>query len=597
MSYHSYWSTTLSRRVSRRRALAGTVAASGAAAFLAACGGGTKEDDADSITSRDKSGLLSEPQDTSAQARRGGVFQHYRTDDATTLDVLVNNSSLSWPDMLQVYSHLTKAGLRSNSPDAFEPDAASKWEISPDGLQVTFQLRDNMKFDPRPPTSGRVMNSADVKWSFEKFGELSPYRSEVFNSLSPAAPVQAIQTPDEKTVVLKLAFPYASIIEMVGFGYYLYIEPTEADGKFNAKSEMRGSGPFRLTNYTPSVALEYTRNTDWYQKDRPFLDGIRRAIIPDYSGGLAQFEAGALWYFMVRQEDILRTKRAHPELVMYQERDVGVESLASTPYIALSQRPDSVLRDIRLRRAASMMIDRELYIQTFYNTESFAKEGLPIDTLWNAHLPTGAPNWIDPRDSAIGEGGQYFQHNPAEALKLIQATGLKNLTFDYFYQNRGGDQARNNEVLSAMLSENGAFAVNASTLDYNTEWREVCQRSAGEAYTGFCYNNSGGFNEDAYLISKYTVGGKYAVSYQPIPGISDAVLAQRKEADPAKRATMIKDIQRKLAMEMHDIPLPGRAYRFNLRQPWLKNYEVFVTGGDSSLECTDWWYDESAKNS
>jgi ABC-type transport system substrate-binding protein len=48
------------------------------------------------------------------------------------------------------------------------PDAAS-WEISPDGLTYTFKLRPNLKFDPRPPTNGRIMNSADVKWSWEHY--------------------------------------------------------------------------------------------------------------------------------------------------------------------------------------------------------------------------------------------------------------------------------------------------------------------------------------------------------------------------------------------------------------------------------------------
>lgn len=586
-----YWNNILAARTTRRRAVAASGSAALAAAFLAACGGGSNEK---SSAHRDKSGLLSEPEDTTKKAVPGGVFQTSRTDDPTTLDVISNISSLSWTDMLQVYSHLAKAGVRSNQPDAFEGDAAQSWEIAPDGSQVTFKLRPNVKFDSRAPTNGRTMTAADVKWSFDKFSEVSPYRSEVFRSLSPAAPVESVSTPDDKTVVLKMAFPYGSIIEMVGFGYYLYVVPTEAADKFNAKSDMRGSGPFRLTSYAPSVALEYGRNSEWHVKDRPFLEGIRRAIIPDYSAGLAQFETKALWAFTVRPEDILRVKRNHPEMVMLQDKDIGVASLASTPYIALSQRPDSLLRDVRLRRAASMLIDREAWIDTFYNTDVFRREGLPVDTLWNAHLPTGAPSWIDPRDSAIGEGGKYFQHNPTEALKLIAAAGHKSVSLDYFSQNRPAE-ARQNEVLSTMLQEGNGFTLNTKPLDYNTEWREVCQRSAGEAYMGFCYNNSGGFNEDAYLVAKYTVGGKYAVSYRQIDGISDAVLKARQETDPKKRSDMIKDLQRKLAVEMHDIPLPGRAYQFSLRWPWLKNHGVFVSGGASSLEFTEYWYDASAK--
>src|SRR5436190_14413436 len=187
-----YWNQVLDARTTRRRALAASGSAALAGAFLAACGGGGSNE---AKAGKDKSGLLSGPEDTTKKAVPGGVFQTSRTDDATTLDVLSNISSLSWTDMLQVYSHLAKAGVRSNQPNAFEPDVAQSWEIAPDGSQVTFKLRPNVKFDPRPPTSSRAMSSADVKWSFEKFGEVSPYRSEVFNSLSPAAPVTSVTTP------------------------------------------------------------------------------------------------------------------------------------------------------------------------------------------------------------------------------------------------------------------------------------------------------------------------------------------------------------------------------------------------------------------
>ena len=66
-----------------------------------------------------------------------------------------------------------------------------------------------------------------------------------------------------------------------------------------------------------------------------------------------------------------------------------------------------------------MMIDRDAWINTFYNTDVFTKEGLPAETLWNGQLPTGSPNWIDPRKPEFGDGGKYFQYNPGEAKKLM----------------------------------------------------------------------------------------------------------------------------------------------------------------------------------
>ena len=592
---NNYWSSLMQQRMSRRRALAATGAAGIAAAFVAACGGG--EDSVDSGP-RDSSGLLSQPEDTTSKAVKGGIWQTSRTDDPVTLDVTLNNSSLSWQDMLQVYQHLTKAGIKSNQPDAFEGDAAASWEFSADGMLVTYKLRPGIKFDSRAPTNGRVMDSGDVKFSFDKFAGVSPYRAELFNNIEAAAPIESYSTPDNQTFVIKLAFPYGSLIEMTGYLNYLYIVPKEAE-TFDLRGDMRGSGPFRLSRYTPSVALEYERNPDYYIKDRPFLDGVRRAVVPEYATGLAQFKNKALWDFTtLRQEDVLPTKKEHPELVMQQIGEVGVSSLQSTAYIAFSQRPDSPLKDVRLRRAASMLIDRELFITTKNNTEMFTSVGLPAETWWNAHLPTKSPNWVDPRDKAFGENGKWFEYNPDEALKLIKAAGHTSVNLPYFYQIRSGTPNRDNEIFVSMLQEGNGFKLDAKTLEYTNEWREVCQRSAGEGYVGFCQNNAGAFNEDGWLVAKYTPQGKYSASYVPIPGVTDEVLRIRKEIDPVKRSSMIKALaQGKLASEMYDLPIPGRAPTYSLTWPWFKNYGVFETGGESARVFNEYWYDASLKTS
>src|SRR5262249_28169759 len=151
----------------------------------------------------------------------------------------------------------------------------------------------------------------------------------------------------------------------------------------------------------------------------------------------------------------------------------------------------------------------------------------------------GAPDWIDPRDASFGEGRQYFQHNPSEAQKLVAATGNKTpVPVQYFYHNQTPTNAKQNEVLFGMLQEGDLFKADAKILDYNSEWRQVCQQSAGDGYSGFCFNNAGGFNQDAFLVAKYTPGAKYSVTTKPLTGITDLVLQARKELDANKRSAL-----------------------------------------------------------
>jgi peptide/nickel transport system substrate-binding protein len=591
----SYWSGLTKSRLSRRKAVTGTAVTGAAAAILAACGSGGSKGNSGATG---ESNLLSKKVDTTKDAVAGGSWQDLRTEDVVTFDPLTNDSTTSFSEMLMAYSLLVKHGFaldRAVGAADITGDAADSWEISPDAQQVTFKVRPNHKFDARPPTSGRAMNAADVKYSWDKAASLSPYRGNYMNSVNPASPITSVSTPDDRTVVFKLAFPYASFLELVAHNQHPYIMPVEAEGKFDPRQDMRGSGPFILTNYVRSARFEYQRNPDWYVKGRPFFESISRPILNDYAAGLAQFETRAVWNFAVRQEDVLRVKRDHPQMLMYQDQPPS--GFIATSTIKLSQQPNSPLRDVRVRRAASMLIDREAALDALNNLEAFRSQGLPVTTLWDSHLAAGFPSWIDPRTSDLGDGAKYFKHDVGEARKLMQAAGYNQaveLPYSWFTLRPAVDKLHT--VVSSMFVESGLFKINAEILDYNTSWRQVCQASHGDGYFGFCHDQSDGFSEDSFLVALYTPTGKFAVSNQALPEISDLVVKTRTETDAARRSSLVKDIQRRLAVEMPDIPTPGAVLGYTLRWPWLKNHGVFNTGGASARPFTEYWYDAAAKS-
>ena len=73
-----------------------------------------------------------------------------------------------------------------------------------------------------------------------------------------------------------------------------------------------------------------------------------------------------------------------------------------------------------------MLIDRDPWIDAFYNVSNFEAEGLPVDARWDSHYMAGEPPfWIDPKGDGLGEGAAYFKYNPEEAIKMIEAAGFK----------------------------------------------------------------------------------------------------------------------------------------------------------------------------
>src|SRR3954465_1371309 len=216
-----YWTTTLTQRISRRRALIAAGGGATGAAMLAACGGsddkgrGAKAPEAP----KDKSGLVFSPSDSTKSATKGGIYQGAYNQEPLNYDPLSSSSQFTFGHAHTAYQRffsLKRGTFTDPATGDPEGDAVSSWEYSPDGLTLTLKLRPGTKFDPRPPTSSRLMTTEDVKWSYDRFIALQPGRNFFSNQLSPDAPITSMTYPDANTIVIKLAFPMGALLKMFG---------------------------------------------------------------------------------------------------------------------------------------------------------------------------------------------------------------------------------------------------------------------------------------------------------------------------------------------------------------------------------------------
>jgi peptide/nickel transport system substrate-binding protein len=164
-------------------------------------------------------------------------------------------------------------------------------------------------------------------------------------SRNPDAPVETIEVPDASTVVLKMAFPYAGITDLLSNYQNFYVMPR--DETFNFKTDMRGSGPYFLESFRPSSGAVYKKNPDWYDKPRPYFDVLDRKLISDYAQGLAQLRPRTSELEILRQEDVLQ-QSANPGMLMLAEKDVEANARFTN---FQARRLD--FKDVRLRRALS----------------------------------------------------------------------------------------------------------------------------------------------------------------------------------------------------------------------------------------------------
>lgn len=493
-----------------------------------------------------------------------------------SIDPVIAPSLTSFGMITPVYSQLVKYGKAVGAkptPESISGDATTGWEFSPDGLQATYKLRPNHKFDPRPPTNGRNMTTEDVKWSFDRTQKVSPFASGLFRSAGPSGPVDTLTTPDSQTIVVKLAEPYGSINELLSYVYF-FISPVEAENKFDPKSDARGSGPFMLERWEQGIVANFKKNPNWYVKDRPFLDGIDKLFIQEQSVLDAQFSAKRLWTSSAQPADTLRLKKANPELLMRQ----------ALPELGLGSYPlylgTSFANEPRLRRAASMVFDRDAMIEAVYNTKVWTDAGIDVPLFWDGHLCSNGATWIDPKGTELGAGAKWFQYNPAEAKKLMDAAGYTGRELPYIRRANFGP-TNLGDVISGMLKA-GGFNIRDQAIQADP-WRGLKTTFVAEN-DGFFWGTANSFNDDDYLVVKYTPTGRDRAAPKDIPGITQAVFTLRKEFDPAKKVKMLKDVQKELADLMPDVPMVSTqpTLGYNLIWPWLRNTAWTVPGFNQS---------------
>ena len=192
-----------------------------------------------------------------------------------SLDPYISTASDTEAVMHNVYEGL----VLFDENGSIIPGLAESWEISDDGLEYTFHLRNDVTFH-----SGEHMDSADVAYSFKIISGLSTGEpiSSRFSTIT------AIETPDEYTVILKLSEPNAAFLEGTRVG----IIP---EGYADSATAPIGTGPYEFVEYIPGQRIVLEKNDEYYDESR--MGSIDRAeiyIMSDESAIVTALQSGQL---------------------------------------------------------------------------------------------------------------------------------------------------------------------------------------------------------------------------------------------------------------------------------------------------------------
>lgn len=193
-----------------------------------------------------------------------------------------------------IFPHIYEMLVTVGEDMAPELQLAEAYEASADGLTYTFTLREGVKFH-----NGKVMTSADVLASWQRYKDISPGNRSL-------APVASMAAPDALTFVVTLASPNPLFLEsLISPTYPIAIIPAEEAAKAQNQIEPIGTGPYKLTEMMPDSRIVLERFEDYsideskadgfdgYAGKRvAYLDSIVFTVIPEANTRASALEAG-----------------------------------------------------------------------------------------------------------------------------------------------------------------------------------------------------------------------------------------------------------------------------------------------------------------
>ena len=266
--------------------------------------------------------------------------------DASNLIPLLSTDSTSHGISTLVFNGLVKYDRDLNMTG----DLAESWDVSKDGLEITFHLRKNVRWH-----DGEPFTSADVLYTYRV--TVDPSTPTAYSGDFMA--VKKAEAPDPYTFRASYDKPFAPALASWGTA----ILPRHLlEGRDITKSPLArhpvGTGPFRFREWVTGEKIVLDCNPDYFE-GRPYLDGYILRVIPDLSTMFLELRAeGIDWMNLTPLQYRRQTDNA---LFRKKYRKYRYPAFAYT-YLGYNLK-SPLFRDRRVRQAISHAVNKEEIIE------------------------------------------------------------------------------------------------------------------------------------------------------------------------------------------------------------------------------------------
>jgi peptide/nickel transport system substrate-binding protein len=281
----------------------------------------------------------------------GGVLRMSHFDSPASMSLHEEATAAVNRPMMGVFNNLImyKQDVAQNSQQSIVPDLATGWSWSEDGTELTFPLRQGVRWH-----DGKPFTSADVKCTWELLTgkatdklRLNP-RKQWYQNLA------EVTTKGDYDVTFRLKRPQPSFLALLASGwsavYPCHVSPREM------RTHPVGTGPFKFVEFKPNELIRVAKNPDYWKPGRPYLDGIDYTIIASISTRILGFIADKFDTVNGVTVPLLKDVKAQAPQAVCEVIPSNV------PRTLLVNRAVPPFDNPELRRAMALTLDRKAFI-------------------------------------------------------------------------------------------------------------------------------------------------------------------------------------------------------------------------------------------
>ncbi|MCY6355446.1 ABC transporter substrate-binding protein [Clostridium sp. ZS2-4] len=448
--------------------------------------------------------------------------------------------------MVNVYEGLLK--YKSDSTD-LEPCLATEWNVSPDGKEYTFKLRQGVKFHDETD-----FNAEAVKFSIDR--QLPPKRTDDMPYASfTFGPVDKVKVVDTYTVKILLKEPYTPFLANLAMCLAAPIVSPTAVEKYGDKfiENPVGTGPFKFVKWDRGQSIVLERNEKYWDK-KAKVNKVVFKFTKENSVRASELMAGQVDIIDgVDPNDVAQIEKSGSNVLKQPGMNIN--------YMAFNcSRPP--FDNAKLREAISHAIDREELVKFLYQGYS---------EVANSQMPSFIPGFNDKV--------KPYEYNPEKAKAMLKELGKENLQIKMIvYSNPRPYNPVGQKLAEAIQGYLLKVGVKATVEPYTwTEYKEKTKQGEGDImFYGWTGDNGDADNFLSLLDSNEIASSLNAAKYKNDK--VDKLLAEARQTPNGEvRNELYKEIQEILAKDAPWLPISS-AQSMAAYSSKVKGFKYHPTG-------------------